>query len=122
MSNNKLTNYNIFSKSNYKTLKVIIIILSTLILICLILLVVGFINKFNKLSKTNAANQDYKYEELRLSYPKGSDLYSVKLNDMNNLMLWYKKTNENFVIIIDLKDKKIINKLSFKKSDLWKLE
>ena len=122
MSNNKLTNYSIFSKSNHKILKFIIIILSTLILICLILLVVGFINKFDKLSKKNVANQNYKYQELRLYYPKGSELYSVKLNDLNNLMLWYKKSSENFVIIIDLKSKKIINKLSFKKSDVWGLE
>ena len=96
--------------------------MSTLILICLILLVVGFINKFDKLSKKNVANQNYKYQELRLYYPKGSELYSVKLNDLNNLMLWYKKSNENFVIIIDLKSKEIINKLSFKKSDVWGLE
>lgn len=122
MSNNKVTNYSNFSKSNYKVLKIVTIILSILILICLILLIVGFINKFSELSKKNITSQNDKLQELKLFYPKESELISVEFNEVNNLMLWYKKSNVNFVIIIDLKSKKITKKISFKKSNLWKLE
>ena len=122
MSNNKITNYSNFGKPNYKILKFITIILSILILICLILLVIGFIDKFDKITKKEDLLPNLKLQEYEIFYPNGSELISFKFNQQSYLMLWYKYLNDDYIITVNLKNKKIIRKITLKKSDSWKIK
>ena len=122
MSDNKITDYTSVSKSNHKILKFITIILSILIVICLFFLIIGFINKFGELEKkekTISKNIKNKYS---LYYPQESQIISVNYVGENKLLLRYQLDGENEVILVDLKNEKILTKINFKKSKEWKIE
>ena len=117
MSDHKLTDYTSVSKSNHKVLKFITIILSILIIICVFFLIVGFINKFGKLEENEKIKKQYS-----IFYPKESQIISVNYVGENQLLLRYQLDGENELILIDLKNEKILTKINFKKSKEWKIE
>lgn len=122
MSDNKITDYTSVSKSNHKILKFITIILSVLIVICIFLLIIGFINKFGKLDKKEIIYNEKIKKQYSLFYPEESQIISVSYTGNNQLLLRYQLDGENELILIDLKDEKILTKINFKKSKEWKIE
>jgi len=122
MSDNKITDYTSVSKSNHKILKFITIILSVLIVICIFLLIIGFINKFGKLDKKEIIYNEKIKKQYSLFYPEESQIISVSYTGNNQLLLRYQLDGENQLILIDLKDEKILTKINFKKSKEWKIE
>ena len=118
-----VSNSSNFDKSNFKFLKIVTVILAILILICLVLLVLGFIKNYNTLS-IKEAKKDliFKTEELTLSQPKNSQLISSSLTSDNKLLLRYQHEGNNIILIIDVKNKNISNKIIFNDSDDWKIE
>ena len=122
MSDNKITDYNIRSKSNHKILKFITIILSILIVICLFFLIIGFVNKFGELEKKEKTISKNIKSEYSLYYPKDSQIISVNYTVDNKLLLRYQMDGENKLILIDLLNEKIITQINFKKSKEWKVE
>ena len=118
-----VSNSNNFDKSNFKFLKIVTVILAILILICLVLLVLGFIKNYNTLSiKEVKKDLIFKTEELTLSQPKNSQLISSSLTSDNKLLLRYQHEGNNIILIIDVKNKNISNKIIFNDSDVWKIE
>ena len=122
MSDNKITDYTSVSKSNHKILKFITIILSVLIVICVFFLIIGFINKFGKLDKKEIIYNEKIKKQYSLFYPEESQIISVSYTGNNQLLLRYQLNGENELILIDLKDEKILTKINFKKSKEWKIE
>ena len=122
MSDNKITDYTSVSKSNHKILKFITIILSVLIVICVFFLIIGFINKFGKLDKKEISYNEKIKKQYSLFYPEESQIISVSYTGNNQLLLRYQLNGENELILIDLKDEKILTKINFKKSKEWKIE
>ena len=122
MSDNKITDYTSVSKSNHKILKFITIILSVLIVICVFFLIIGFINKFEKLDKKEISYNEKIKKQYSLFYPEESQIISVSYTGNNQLLLRYQLDGENELILIDLKDEKILTKINFKKSKEWKIE
>ena len=122
MSDNKITDYTIVSKSNHKILKFITIILSILIVICLFFLIIGFLNKFEELEKKEKTISKNIKSEYSLYYPKDSQIISVNYTGDNQLLLRYQIDGENKLILIDLINEKILTKINFKKSKEWKIE
>ena len=118
-----VSNSSNFDKSNLKFLKIVTVILAILILICLVLLVLGFIKNYNTLSiKEVKKDLIFKTEELTLSQPKNSQLISSSLTSDNKLLLRYQHEGNNIILIIDVKNKNISNKIIFNDSDDWKIE
>ena len=118
-----VSNSSNFDKSNFKFLKIVTVILAILILICLVLLVLGFIKNYNTLSiKEVKKDLIFKTEELTLSQPKNSQLISSSLTSDNKLLLRYQHEGNNIILIIDVKNKNISNKIIFNDSDDWKIE
>lgn len=122
MSDNKITDYTSVSKSNHKILKFITIILSVLIIICVFFLIIGFINKFGKLDKKEIIYNEKIKKEYSLFYPEESQIISVSYTGNSQLLLRYQLDGENELILIDLKDEKILTKINFKRSKEWKIE
>ena len=118
-----VSNSSNFDKSNFKFLKIVTVILAILILICLVLLVLGFIKNYNTLAiKEVKKDLTFKTEELTLSQPKNSQLISSSLTSDNKLLLRYQHEGNNIILIIDVKNKNISNKIIFNDSDDWKIE
>ena len=67
-------------------------------------------------------NNNFVYNEYDIFYPNGSKLITLNFNKDNNLVVFYEYLNENYLIVIDLNNKKILNKVNFKKSDFWKIK
>ena len=122
MSDHKITDYASVSKSNHTVLKFITIILSILIIVCIIFLIVGFINKFGKLEENEKIDYEKIKKQYSLFYPKESQIISVNYVGKNRLLLRYQLDGENQLILIDLKNEKILTKINFKKSKEWKIE
>ena len=122
MSDHKITDYASVSKSNHTVLKFITIILSILIVICLFFLIIGFINKFGEFEKKKKTISKNIKSEYSLYYPKNSQIISVNYTSDNQLLLRYQLDGENELILVDLKNEKILTKINFKKSKEWKIE
>ena len=118
-----VSNSSNFDKSNFKFLKIVTIILAILILICLVLLVLGFIKNYNTLSvKKNVKNSIFKTKEITFFQPKNSQLISSSLASDNQLLLRYQREGKTIILIIDIKNKYISNKIIFNDSEDWKIE
>ena len=118
-----VSNSSNFDKSNFKFLKIVTVILAILILICLVLLILGFVKNYNTLSIKEAKKSlIFKTDELTLFQPKNSQLISSSLTSDDKLLLRYQHEGNTIILIIDVKNKNISNKIIFNDSDDWKIE
>ncbi len=120
---NLSNNNNNFDKSNIKFLKIISIILALLILICLILFVLGVFKNFKKLSSNKDKNVPVlEFNEFKLFYPSKAQFINATLGNEDNLLLRYQLNGENVLLIINLRHKKIVKKISLLPDKEWKVK
>ena len=117
------TNNNIYKKSNLMSLIIISIILAILIIVCLVFLFKGLADNFSNMSYKQAENsQKNKISEIYFSYPNEAQFISSSLGADKELLLRYQYKGETLLIIVDINNKKIKNKIYFAGGSDWQVK